>query len=173
MREIKRSNRLSVLCLLGKLDDTAINSPNFIDWLTRTIYGEARGESFEGKIAVAHVILNRARRGKANKALGKFWGNDVESVCLAPWQFSCWNENDPNLEKMLALDPGSDDPVVKECLWAAVSAFSGFLEDNTGGADHYYSMYCEMPVWASDKSNTRTFGRHDFYQLRGEDGKEL
>ena len=35
-----------------------------IDTLARTIYGEARGESRQGKIAVACVILNRVKRKK-------------------------------------------------------------------------------------------------------------
>ncbi|CAF0809757.1 unnamed protein product, partial [Didymodactylos carnosus] len=33
-----------------------------IDVLTRTVWGEARGESEEGQAAVAHVILNRVKK---------------------------------------------------------------------------------------------------------------
>lgn len=60
-----------------------------IDILARTIYGEARGEPWEGKIAVAWVVRNRAERGG-------WWGDTIREVCLKPWQFSCWNETDPN-----------------------------------------------------------------------------
>ncbi|MGG6879769.1 UNVERIFIED_CONTAM: cell wall hydrolase, partial [Pseudomonas aeruginosa] len=35
-------------------------SPSALDTLTKTIWGEARGEGREGMIAVAWVILNRA-----------------------------------------------------------------------------------------------------------------
>ncbi|HSO43463.1 MAG TPA: cell wall hydrolase, partial [Rhodospirillales bacterium] len=51
--------------------------------LAATIWGEARGESEEGKLAVASVIANRATRPG-------WWGRDIRSVCLATAQFSCW-----------------------------------------------------------------------------------
>lgn len=64
------------------------------DILARTIYGEARGESISGQEAIASVILNRVAFAKRR---GRYWwGNTIAGVCLAPWQFSCWNENDPN-----------------------------------------------------------------------------
>ena len=34
-----------------------------LDTAARTVYGEARGESFEGKVAVAHSIINRSAVG--------------------------------------------------------------------------------------------------------------
>ena len=65
-----------------------------VDALARTVFGEARGECLSGQEAVASVILNRVafsgRRG------GYWWGNTVYEVCHKPWQFSCWNQNDPN-----------------------------------------------------------------------------
>ena len=64
------------------------------DILARTIYGEARGESISGQEAIASVILNRVAFAKRR---GRYWwGNTIAGVCLAPWQFSCWNENDLN-----------------------------------------------------------------------------
>ena len=46
-----------------------------------TLYMEARSEGERGQRAVATVIYNRAH-GKAE---------NMESVCLKPKQFSCWN----------------------------------------------------------------------------------
>ena len=46
-----------------------------------TLYMEARGEGEIGIRAVATVIYNRAK-GDVTK---------LEAVCLAPKQFSCWN----------------------------------------------------------------------------------
>ena len=60
----------------------------------RTIWGEARGEGEPGMTAVAHVLLNRLKDGR--------WGTALGSVCLAPYQFSCWNIGDPNRARMLA-----------------------------------------------------------------------
>ena len=65
-----------------------------IDILARTIYGEARGETDEGKRAVGLCILNRYRSNKW------FAGNTIAETCQKPWQFSCWNKKDPNCEKI-------------------------------------------------------------------------
>ena len=62
------------------------------DILARTLWGEARGEGFDGQIAVAWTIRNRVFDGKAKS----WWGEGYAEVCLKPWQFSCWNQNDPN-----------------------------------------------------------------------------
>jgi hypothetical protein len=54
-----------------------------------TIYGEARGESRAGRIAVGTVILERAEH--------RGWdGKTIEEVCLWPYQFSCYLPSDPN-----------------------------------------------------------------------------
>ena len=58
--------------------------------MAKTIYGEARGETREGQIAVACVIFNRFRSGKW------FSAKTLAGVCLKPLQFSCWNKSDPN-----------------------------------------------------------------------------
>ena len=65
-----------------------------IDTLARTIYGEARGESRQGKIAVACVILNRVKRKKMCgwREINGYKVATVAATCLKPWQFSCWNK---------------------------------------------------------------------------------
>ena len=55
--------------------------------LARTVYGEARGESDQGRAAVAHVVLNRFRSDKW------FSAGTIEAVCRKPSQFSCWNND--------------------------------------------------------------------------------
>src|SRR5512134_3045692 len=62
--------------------------------MARTVYGEARGEPHEGRLAVAHVILNRARAGG-------WFGAGVSEVCL---QFSCWNPGDPNRPRLFQIE---------------------------------------------------------------------
>ena len=62
------------------------------DILARTLWGEARGESLAGQIAVAWTIRNRVNDGKAKS----WWGEGYAGVCQKPYQFSCWNKNDPN-----------------------------------------------------------------------------
>ena len=58
-----------------------------------TIYGEARGEPFDGKCGVAVVIANRAEK----------WGKRVKDICLQKNQFSCYLSNDPNYPKLLKI----------------------------------------------------------------------
>ena len=91
-------NRLTdhLLRIEKKLDGVGEAKPmnRDTDILARTIYGEARGESISGQEAIASVILNRVAFAKRR---GRYWwGNTIAGVCLAPWQFSCWNENDLN-----------------------------------------------------------------------------
>jgi len=54
-----------------------------VDVLTRTVYGEVRGESEAGQAAVAWVIRNRVAKGRAQM------GKTIKDVCLKPSQFSC------------------------------------------------------------------------------------
>src|SRR5687768_8768998 len=58
----------------------------------RTVFGEARGEPYEGQKAVAHVILNRAAKE-----------GSVAAACLRPKQFSCWNVGDATRERMVSV----------------------------------------------------------------------
>jgi len=129
-----------------------------IDVLARTLYGEARGETVRGKEAVACVILNRVKRAKQHG--GYWWGNTIEEVCLKPWQFSCWNETDPNRQKIAAVEPGHR--VFDTCLRIARRAVSGCLKDATGGATHYHTTDAHPP-WSRGKPACVEIGRHLFY----------
>lgn len=124
-----------------------------LDTMARTVFGEARGESDAGKIAVAHVILNRA------KVPGKtWWGDTIAEVCHKPWQFSCWNPGDPNREAVEAVT--LDDPVFRACVRACLAALDG--ADPTGGATHYHVRGLSAK-WARGKTPCATIGNHLFY----------
>jgi len=125
-----------------------------LDTLARTVYGEARGEDAIGRKAVAHVILNRVRKGG-------WWGSNITEVCLFAKQFSCWNDGDPNRVLMMSVD--SYDPVFRECLYAALSALRDEENDPTEGANHYHNLTV-TPSWAKDKP-FHTIGNHKFYKL--------
>ena len=131
---------------------------NDIDTLARTIWGEARGESISGQEAVASVIMNRV---SFSKRRGRYWwGNNVTDVCRAPWQFSCWNKNDPNYQKLIKV--GSEDVNFCMCQRIAERAVSGTLEDKTNGATHYHTRNCH-PAWARGKKPSAEIGAHLFY----------
>lgn len=125
-----------------------------IDVLARTIWGEARGEGQRGMQAVANVIMNRVN------ALSWF-GNTVESVCKKPYQFSCWNANDPNASQCLRVS--DTDAAFRQCLNIAKLAVDGRLADITGNADHYHAVGVN-PSWAKTYRFTVQIGNHKFYK---------
>jgi len=66
-----------------------------IMWLAKTIFGEARGENAITQYLVGWVIRNRKEdRGQFRRQ------STYKQVVLAPYQFSCWLEGDPNKPKV-------------------------------------------------------------------------
>lgn len=51
----------------------------------RTVYAEARSETRTGRLMVAQTLWNRVFSPV------RWWGTTLQTVCLKPWQFSCWN----------------------------------------------------------------------------------
>ena len=129
------------------------------DILARTIYGEARGEPVRGKEAVAAVVMNRVRRARA-AGRTYWWGATVEDVCRRPWQFACWNDSDPNRQKVERVD--ADNRVFQTCQRIARRAVSGTLSDPTEGATHYHAKSVSPP-WARGKAPSAEIGGHVFY----------
>jgi len=132
-----------------------------IDILARTIWGEARGESHEGRVAIANVIMNRVNMDLGNDGKPDWWGEGVTQVCLKPFQFSCWLQNDPNRNKLLVV--GSGDSAFADCLAIATDAVNGALPDITGGATHYHEKHI-TPPWAAKAIKTAEIGHHIFYK---------
>lgn len=76
-----------------------------IDVLARTIWAEARGEGMAGQVAVGWAIRNRVDADLGHDGKADWWGEGYVGVCKAPWQFSCWNKNDPNLAYLDGIKP--------------------------------------------------------------------
>ena len=143
---------------LPPLAAPAADDGKAVHTLARTIWGEARGEPVRGREAVAACVMNRVTLALARG--GHWWGGDVISVCRAPYQFSCWNPDDPNREKLFAVD--ADDPVYRSCVRIARRAIRGALTDPTGGATHYHAEGVK-PWWAAGRSPCARIGGHLFY----------
>ncbi len=141
-----------------KTDNVFKYTQEDIDIVARTLWGEARGENYQGRLAVAWVVRNRATKSPAYN-----WPNTPKGVCLQPWQFSCWNENDPNLSELKQVT--TQDPIFKECLAIAKFVLTGDIADPTLEADHYYASWIKTPPWAVGKKVTATIGQHRFYKL--------
>ena len=124
--------------------------------LALTIFFEARGEPAAGQAAVASVILNRLKHPT------KRFGPTLMHVCLAPKQFSCFND----LQLSSALMKLYAEPIAfHDALGTAALALSGDFGDCTGGADHYHSIHIEPPSWADPLKRTVTIENHVFLKL--------
>lgn len=128
-------------------------TPGDEDIVMRTIWMEARGESYEGKLAVAHVIINRAISGRPR------W-NTLAQVCLDPYQFSGWRQADGNF--LVALNLRPEDLRAQDCLRAFREA-NASLHDPTHGARHYFNPKLANPDWAKGHVPCYKVGNHDFY----------
>ena len=130
-----------------------VDDNNEIDLLARTIWGEARGEGQTGMQAVANVIMNRVKKGG-------WYGATVQDVVLKKWQFSTWNEGDPNREKALSVTVA--DPNFWTAKKLAALAYNGQLDDITAGATNYHAKSV-LPSWSMKMTKTASIGNHIFY----------
>lgn len=108
--------------------------------LSCCIYGEARGESYSGKVAVAAVILNRVEH--------KSFPNSIAGVIYQPGAFTCVDDGQINL--------GTND----ECTRAAQDALNGW--DPSGGAIYYYNPKTATNKWIRSRPVIVTIGKHVF-----------
>lgn len=114
-----------------------------------TLIAEAGGEPdrVTAMQAVANVIRNRA----------KYRNQSFEQVCLAKWQFSCWNEGREKVEQFVNKNKSVWDDA--RTAWQ-LSAH----EDITQGSDLYHADYVR-PKWDFSKTiRLQQYGRHIFYK---------
>ena len=124
-------------------------------WAVLTLIGEARGESYLGKVAVAEVIRNRMTR--------KFLSDGtVVGTVLKPYQFSCWNTNDGNRLVIARTDLAT--PAYRECLRAWEESLTTI---STQGAVAYLNpaILPQLPSWYDETKVTLKEGHHVFLKL--------
>lgn len=127
--------------------------------LADTVFLEARDQGRRGWEAVAHVIMNRARQNKSY-----FGGSTVAGVCYHPYQFSCWDGRDKNLD---INEYGSRErQIYNEIKDTTDAIYSGYgAPDPTNGADHYHNPHKEPNNSWKDKCHFKVrIGDHDFYK---------
>lgn len=140
---------------------------NDIQILARTIFGEARGEYLRADgglaslIAVANVVKNRHKQQT-------WYGRTISEVCQKPYQFSCWNLEDPN-HKLIS---GTImNPLFDLCLTVAGKIITDEWPDLTNGCDHYHATtMARFPSWSLAAKPKLKIGRHIFYDLSGRRG---
>ena len=130
------------------------------DILARTLWGEARGERLAGQVAVAWTIRNRVNDGKTKS----WWGEGYAGVCQKPYQFSCWNKNDPNFACLSGAKPMPFRELAQARI-AADQVIDGKVADPTGGATHYYATTMpKAPPWVKGAKETLRLGHHIFFK---------
>ena len=111
-----------------------------VNLLARLVYGEARGEPYVGKVAVAAVVLNRVRSAA--------FPNTISGVIYQAGAFDCVADG------QIYLSPDSDS------LRAARDAMNGW--DPTGGCVYYYNPATATSAWIWSREVRLVIGRHRF-----------
>ena len=131
--------------------------------LAQTLWGEARGDGLEGIEAVACVIMNRFRAKKWFTGYKMENGVKIAGIretCQKRFQFSCWNNNDVNYQKLLRVD--ENDASFVRCLNVAKKAIAGKMTDFTNNATFYHTKNIK-PKWALHHAPCYETKGHFFY----------
>lgn len=122
----------------------AVNTSNTsnVQLLARAINGEARGEPYEGQVAVGAVILNRVKSSK--------FPNTIAGVIYQPGAFTAVSDG------QIDVPIDSKSTVVK----AAQDALNGW--DPTGGAIYYFNPNTATNKWIWSRPLTTVIGKHRF-----------
>ena len=111
-----------------------------INLLARVISGEARGESYEGQVAIAAVVLNRVKHAS--------FPNTISGVVYQAGAFTAVTDGQINV------------PPSESCYKAARDAMNGW--DPSGGAIYYYNPNTATSSWIRSRPIIKTIGRHVF-----------
>jgi hypothetical protein len=142
------------LTLQGRsLHDLVISFVNFGNQdeeqlcLAKAVYFEARGETLEGQLAVAEVVLNRARSGR--------YPPSVCAVVTQHAQFSFIRDG-----RFPAVDPASD--CWKKALAISDVAVKHLATSIAPNVLWYHATYV-APSWGRQKTRAAQIGTHIFY----------
>jgi len=139
-----------------------------LDMMALTLWGECRGETRLGQMAVAWVIRNRFENpGWWSRHKGDGITDDtIAAVCRDPFQFSAWNPSDR--QSRLLHDPKTlqrpDVQALRALALSVLNAPEG--DDPTGGADHYCTKkIAPYTRWAKGRKPIKVIGNHQFYKI--------
>lgn len=120
-------------------------SKDDIDLMSKTVSAESKGEPYEGKVAVASVILNRMSHPSFPKT--------IRDVIIQKNAFSCVRDN--------TVYENPDD----SCYSAVMDAIKG--NDPTNKAVFFYNPNTATSKWMKNinKSNVKTIGNHVFFDV--------
>ncbi len=142
----------AVICICMLLGPDALIKPGAayaqgsgtseVQLLARAINGEARGEPYEGQVAVGAVILNRTRDPNFPKT--------VAGVIYQPGAFTAVDDGQINVP----IESGAS------VLKAAQDALSGW--DPTDGCIYYWNPATATSKWIWSRKIVKKIGKHNF-----------
>ena len=135
------------LALLGGFRTTETTaqtqrSASDVQLLARAVNGEARGEPYEGQVAVAAVILNRVKHPS--------FPNTIAGVIYQPGAFTAVSDGQIN-------EPIAENSTVYK---ACQDAMNGW--DPTYGAIYYFNPDTATNKWIWSRPLIRQIGKHRF-----------
>lgn len=148
VKSFQRAKRIRVDGIVGPVTLKAlgiqsssgtVNSSNTY-LLAKVVYAEARGEPYNGKVAIAAVVLNRVKSPS--------FPNTISGVVYQPGAFTAVSDGQINLA------PDT------EALRAARDAMNGV--DPTNGAIYYYNPRVATNKWIRTRRVVTTIGKHVF-----------
>ncbi len=113
-----------------------------IQLMARAINGEARGEPYEGQVAVGAVILNRVKDSR--------FPNTIAGVIYQAGAFTAVADGQINA-------PIAENSTVYK---AAEDAMNGW--DPTGGCVYYFNPNTATNKWIWSRPHVKTIGKHRF-----------
>lgn len=115
-------------------------SDSDVQLLAKVISAEARGETYEGQVAVGAVILNRVKHPS--------FPNSISGVVYQQGAFSCVN------------DSNWYQPVAEQSKRAATDALNGW--DPSGGAIYYFNASKTNDAFMHSRPVLKVIGNHKF-----------
>ncbi len=154
VKYFQRKNGLTVDGIVGKKTLSALGmsasssssqtssgySDADINLLAKLIYGEARGESYVGQVAVGAVVMNRIKSAS--------FPNTMSGVIYQRYAFTAVDDGQINL---------TPNATAKK---AALDALNGW--DPSYGALYYYNPKTATSQWIFSRKTTTTIGNHVF-----------
>ncbi len=131
---------LSAMGISDSSGSAAGSNSSDVALLARLISAEARGEPYQGQVAVGAVVLNRMEHPS--------FPNTMSGVIYQSGAFSCMS------------DGQFDQPVADSCYQAARDALNG--SDPSGGAIYYFNPATATSKWIWSRPLIVVIGKHRF-----------
>lgn len=146
LQEYQKNEGLEMTGELDEATQTAVGvsassqSNTDLYLLAKLIHSEARGEPYEGQVAVGAVVLNRVKSAE--------FPNTLEEVIYQPWAFTALHDGQFDLEPNATAYQAAED------------ALNGW--DPSYGCLYYYNPTTATSQWIFSRTTVVVIGNHVF-----------